>query len=60
MKGGGKERESEFIMSPACSVGVTMGVFTSVNMFTSVCLCACVRVCAAILQTAMATRRRKT
>lgn len=42
MKGGGKERESEFIMSPACSVGVTMGVFTSVNMFTSVCLCACV------------------
>lgn len=41
MKGGGKERESEFIMSPACSVGVTMGVFTSVNMFTSVCLCAC-------------------
>lgn len=45
MKGGGKERESEFIMSPACSVGVTMGVFTSVNMFTSVCLCACMRAC---------------
>lgn len=45
MKGGGKERESEFIMSPACSIGVTMWVFTSVNMLTSVCLCACVCVC---------------
>lgn len=43
MKGGGKERESEFIMSPACSVGVHICQHVHISVFMCVHACVCVQ-----------------